>query len=79
LIGFDEPVKGALSQENKRRIAAELERLQAPMTGFIEAIQTIKAEAAGANFRRLERQADSIVDSLQTSRRKIVQALASQS
>lgn len=78
LAGFGEPVKGDLSQEDKRRIAAELAGLQAPMSGFIETIQAIKAEAARSNFKRLERQADSMIDSLQASRRKIAQVLADQ-
>lgn len=46
------------------------------MTSFISAIEAIKAEAAGLNFKRLERQADSMIDSLKASRRKIAQALA---
>jgi chromosome segregation ATPase len=69
------PASGEPTDEDKRRIAAELQRLQAPMAGFIEAAQAIKAEAAGANFKRLERQADSVIDSLQASLRKLTQAL----
>jgi len=69
------PASGALSDEEKSQIAAELERLQAPMSRFIEAVQAIKAEAAHSKFRRLERQADSIIDSLQAARRKIAQVL----
>ena len=79
LACFAQPASGAPSEEDKRRIAVELERIQAPMTRFIEAAQTIKAEAARSNFTRLERQADSIIDSLNASRRKIAQAVGSQS
>jgi hypothetical protein len=76
LAGFNKPEKGELTEDSKRRIAAELERLQAPMTRCIEAAQAVKAEASRSNFKRLERQADSVIDSLQASRRKIVQAIA---
>lgn len=75
LSGLSVPDKSALSDGDKRRIAAELEKLQAPMADFIGAAQAIKAEAARLNFRRLERQADSIIDSLQASRKKISQAV----
>jgi|SRR5579883_2620621 len=75
LSGLNQPAKGELSPEDKSRIAAELEKIEAPLVRFIEAVQALKAEAAGANFRRLERQADSMIDSLQASRRKIAQAL----
>lgn len=63
------------SDEDKRRIAAELEKFQAPLNKFIELIQAVKAECASGNYRRLERQADSMIDSLQSTRRKIAQAL----
>ncbi len=76
LAGFSEPGKKDLSEEGKRRIAAELERLQEPLDRFIEAAKALKAEAAGANFKRLERQADSMLDSLQATRRKIAQAIS---
>lgn len=70
------PAKGDLSEDDKRRIAAQLESLQAPLAGFIEAARAIKAEAAGANFRRLERQCDAMIDSLQASRQKIAKAIS---
>lgn len=74
LSGFSMPAKDP-SEEDRRKIAAELERLQAPLTGFIEAAQALKGEAAGGNFKRLERQADAMIDSLQATRRKIAQVL----
>jgi len=76
--GFSGAAKpaGELTDEDRRRIAADLEALQAPMTKFVEAAQAIKAECARANFKRLERQADAVIDSLQASRKKIAQALA---
>lgn len=74
LSGFKAP-KGDLTEDDKKRVAAELERLEAPLIRFIEAAQAIKAECAAANFRQLERQAAAVVDSLQHSRRKINQAL----
>jgi len=76
LAGFSKPAKSDLSEEDRRRIAAELERLEAPMTRFIEAAQAIKAEAARSNFKRLEHQAAAVIDSLQASLRKIAQAIA---
>lgn len=74
LAGYAQP-KGIPSDEDKRRIAAELEKLQAPMTRFVVAAKEIKAAAANGRFRRLERQADSVIDSLEASRRKIALAL----
>ena len=76
LAAFSKPTKGEPSAEDKARIAQELERLQAPMAGFIAAAQAIKAEAAAGKFRRLERQTDSFIDTLQASRRKIERAVA---
>jgi hypothetical protein len=75
LAAFEMPAKAPLTEDDKKRIAEQLERIQEPITRFIEAAQRIKEEAAGQNFKRLERQADSIIDSLQASRRKIAQAL----
>lgn len=75
LAGFAPPAIGAPSEEDKRRIAAELERMRAPMAGYIEAAQAIKAEASRSNFARIERQADSMIDSLNASLRKIAQAV----
>ncbi len=75
LAGLGQSAQGAPSEDDKRRIASELSRLREPLDRFIAAAQELKAEAARANFRRLERQADSMVDSLQASRRKIAQAL----
>jgi hypothetical protein len=77
LAGFSPPEKSGLSEADKRRIAAELERLQEPMNRFIAAAREIKAEAARSRFKRLERQADSMIDSLQASCRRIAQALES--
>jgi hypothetical protein len=76
LSGSDAPAKGPLSDEDKRRIAAELERFQAPMARFVEAARAVKAEAAASNYKRVERQADSMIDSLQASLRKIAAAIA---
>ncbi len=56
---------------------SELARVGGQISGVdLEAARAIKAEAAGSNFRRLERQADSMIDSLQASLRKIAQAIA---
>lgn len=76
LTASSQPAAGGLSAEEKRRVAAELEAMLEPMGRFIEAAQTIKAEAAAGRFRRVERQADSVIDSLQASRRKITQVVA---
>lgn len=69
------PAAGGLSDQDKRRIAAELEKLLEPMSRFIAAGRAIKDEAARSRFRRVERQADSIIDSLESSRRKLSQAI----
>ena len=75
LAGASGPA-GPLTEDDKRRIAAELERFQAPMARFIEVARAVKAEASAGNFKRLERQADSMIDSLQASLRKIASAIA---
>lgn len=75
LSGHAEPVKGPPTDEDKKRIAAELERVLEPMTRFIATAQALKEEAAKTNFKRLERQADAMIDSLQATRRKITQVL----
>lgn len=67
---------GAPSEEERLRIAAGLEKVKEPMARFIEAAKAVKAEAAAGNFKRVARQADSVIDSLQASLRKIEQAIA---
>lgn len=76
LSGAQQAGNGALSDDDRARIAAELSKLQAPMARFIAAAQAIKAEAASGNFKRVERQAESMIDSLEASSRKIAQAIA---
>jgi hypothetical protein len=75
LAGFAKPPEGVPSEEDRKRIAAELEKVMTPMNTFIEAAQAIKARAARGKFKRLERQTDAMIDSLQASRKKISQAL----
>ncbi len=53
--------------------------MQTSIAGFIAAISAIKTEAADANFRRVARHAESMIDSLQATRRKIVAALGEKS
>lgn len=60
---------------DKAAVAAELGRVREPMSALVEAARALKAEAAAGKFRRLERQADSVIDSLQASIRKIDAAL----
>lgn len=74
LSAFAKP-QGEASEDDRRRIASELERLREPMAKHVEAIKALKARAAEGNFKRLERQAESMVDSLQSTLRKIAQAL----
>jgi hypothetical protein len=70
LIAFNTP--GA----DKKTIAQELEKVQKPLIAFIEKAQAIKADCSQRNFKRLERQAEGMIDSLQASLRKISQAIA---
>ncbi|MBI3505020.1 MAG: hypothetical protein HY059_09280 [Proteobacteria bacterium] len=77
LAAAGKPANAALSEEDKRDIAAELARMQEPLARFAEAARAVKAEAARLNFKRLERQADSVIDSLEASRQKIARALSS--
>ena len=76
LAGLGKAGPGGLSDEQKRQVAAELEKLREPMNGFIAAGQALKDEAAAGKFRRLERQAESMIDSLRASLRKIAEAVA---
>ncbi len=71
LAGFKRQGKNELSEEEKRQITADLERLQNPTLGFIESAQAIKAEAGRLKFKRVEREAQSMIDTLQATRRKI--------
>lgn len=75
LAGVGGAERGELTDEDRRQIASELQRLQEPMTRLVEAAQAIKTEAARSNFKRVERQADSVIDSLQASLKKIAQAI----
>jgi hypothetical protein len=74
--GLAEPFQPGAG-DDKARVAARLEAVRGPMNAFIEAAKAVKAEAAAGNFKRVARQADSVIDSLQSSLRKIEQALGS--
>jgi hypothetical protein len=74
--GLAEPFQPGAG-DDKARVAARLEAVRGPMSAFIEAAMAVKAEAAAGNFKRVARQADSVIDSLQASLRKIEQALGS--
>lgn len=75
LAAASKPLPGRPTEDDKRRIAAELQKVLEPLDGFIAAALAVKAEAGAGNFKRLERQADSIIDSLRASRLKLSQAL----
>jgi hypothetical protein len=75
LAGVAKAVKKDMTEDDRRRVADELSRVQAPMAAFIEAVKAIKAQAAGENFRRLEREAAAMIDTLEASRRKIERSI----
>lgn len=63
---------------DKTRLHLEFERLSGQLSRFIADAQAIKAEAHQAKFKILERDAQALVDVLESSRRKVTQALAAQ-
>lgn len=75
-IASDKGLDEALKILN--RAAQHGESLAAAMQKFSSSLQEArdKAEASASNFKRVERQADSMIDSLQASLRKIASAIA---
>jgi predicted nucleic acid-binding Zn-ribbon protein len=62
--------------EEKTEIMSQLERLNSELVRFIAETQAVKEEAGQGKFKRLEHDAQSIIDTLQSSRRKINSAIS---
>jgi chromosome segregation ATPase len=75
LAGFRKPGKSEFSDEERRQVEAVFETVHAHLTRFIAQTQEIKDEAAEAKFKTLARDAQSLIDTLESSRRKVTQAL----
>lgn len=75
LTGFRQQSKTEFSDE-KAQILSQLERLNSEMVRFIAETQAIKEEAGQAKFKRIERDAQAIIDTLQSARRKINSAIS---
>jgi len=71
LADFRKHNPGELSDEQKIQIKTHLEQLNQNLADFIEAVQAVKAEAAQAKFKGIERDAESLLGALQASRRKL--------
>jgi chromosome segregation ATPase len=63
-------------KDDKLIIKAQFEQLSQKLVGFIESGQAIKEEAVRLKFKRIEREALSMLDTLQALRRKIQSILS---
>ncbi len=63
------------SEDEKAQLKIELEKLHRQIAGFIETAQAIKEDAAQLKFKGVEREAESILSTLKSSRRKISNVL----
>jgi hypothetical protein len=77
LAGFRQEGKKEFSEEEKQNLTAALSQLQGQLEHFVTIAQSIKDEATELKFKNMERTAQSLLDSLQASHRKIQQAIAS--
>jgi chromosome segregation ATPase len=75
LASFRKPGAGELSDADKAEIKTGLDQVQDHFGRFIADIQSLKVEAGQARFKSLERDAQALLDTLESSRRKIVKAL----
>ena len=71
LLGGRKGGNEALSEAEKAGIKAQFEQLQKRLADFIDPAQKIREEAAQLRFRRIERDAQSMLDSLVALRRKL--------
>jgi len=71
LAGFRKTAQAAPSDEDKRQITAQLERLHSQLADFIGTAQTIKQEAGRLRFKGIERETDALLDTLRSARRKL--------
>jgi hypothetical protein len=58
----------------QNQIRTELERINIELKKFLADVQAIKEEAAKANFKGIEREAQSVIETLRTSSRKVDKA-----
>ena len=72
------PEGRAPSKEEELQIKAQFEGLLRRMPGFISAAQVIKDQAAAQNFKRIERDAESMLDTLQALQSKLKSILSGQ-
>jgi len=59
------------SDDDKRQIVAHLERLHSQLADFVGTAQAIKQEAGRLHFKGVERETDTLLDTLQSARRKL--------
>jgi hypothetical protein len=74
--GFKNRGQIGSAQEEKGHLRTELERMNSHLADFIESAQAIKAEAGQSRFKSLERDADSLLTTLHSARRKLTTALS---
>lgn len=77
LTGTQKPSGREFSDDEKAQITSQLERLNNELVKFIAETQAIKEEAGQSKFKTIERDAQTIIDTLQSSRRKINSAISS--
>ncbi len=71
LVGERRGEKSVLPEENKSRVKTRFSELHQKLADFIQTAQTIKKEAAQLKFKRIQRDAQSMLDHLQTLRGKL--------
>jgi chromosome segregation ATPase len=76
LANFRKQSQGEFSEEEKRRIESEFEQVHAHLSRFVANAQQVREAAKEAKFKNLERDAQILIDTLESSRRKITQVLS---
>jgi hypothetical protein len=67
--------KKEFSEDDKRELVSALSQLQGQLEKLATNAESVKSEAADLKFKNLERNAQSLLDTLQASRRRIHEAI----
>jgi ABC-type transporter Mla subunit MlaD len=71
LSGFRSPHKKEFSEEERTQIASALGQLHGQLETFVREVETIRGEAGQNKFRKLERDATSLLDVLKSTQKAI--------
>lgn len=78
LRGMKREGKSEFSEAERNQIRAELERLNGDLKKFLSDVQEIKDAATQSKFKSIERDAQSLLDALRTSSRRLDKAITGQ-